>query len=229
MRIMRCLPTRVPHRSIWPRPGQEPPTARFESPGIALPTGAYITRALIEAGYGDTFEFGPAISTVRESALAQEDASCPALAARAVAVHDPDEAMTKAALDRLHEMRLQQDGPACGSAPACGRAPTGSSDTALGRRRRWRASRSSLLSARRRSVRSAPRRVAGYRPTALRCATCLTTNGLCSGVASRRLMLQYELSADREPCGGFTTRHTAPQEEARQWIDTASDLAMRSI
>jgi hypothetical protein len=75
-----------------------------------VPTTAYITWALIEAGYADTPEVGRAISTLREFALAQEDAYSLALVGNALAAYDPDDTMTQAALDRLYEMRLQDDG-----------------------------------------------------------------------------------------------------------------------
>jgi hypothetical protein len=81
----------------------------------AAPTSAYIAWALIEAGYEDTPEVGRAIGYIRESALQQEDAYSLALIANALAAYDPDDSITKAALDRLYEMRVE-DGDAGQSA-----------------------------------------------------------------------------------------------------------------
>jgi hypothetical protein len=86
-----------------------------------VPTTAYITWALIEAGYADTPEVARAISSLRESVPSPsqgegqgqgegEDAYSLALVANALAAYDPDDAMTNAALDRLYEMRLQENG-----------------------------------------------------------------------------------------------------------------------
>jgi len=74
-----------------------------------VPTTAYIAWALIEAGYEDTPQVGQAISTVREFALQQEDAYGLALVANALAAYDPDHSMTRAVLDRLYEMRVEED------------------------------------------------------------------------------------------------------------------------
>jgi hypothetical protein len=84
-----------------------------------VPTTAYITWALIEAGYQDTPEVGRAISNLRESLPSPapgegqgegEDAYSLALVANALAAYDPNDAATQAALDRLYEMRLESDG-----------------------------------------------------------------------------------------------------------------------
>ena len=72
------------------------------------PTTAYIVWALIEAGYEDSAEVGRAVSYLREFALQQEDAYGLALVANALAAYDPNHAMTKAAADRLYEMRVQE-------------------------------------------------------------------------------------------------------------------------
>ena len=72
------------------------------------PTTAYIVWSLIEAGFEDSAELGRAISYLRESALQQQDAYSMALVANALAAHDPNHAMTKAAIDRLYEMRVQE-------------------------------------------------------------------------------------------------------------------------
>jgi uncharacterized protein YfaS (alpha-2-macroglobulin family) len=74
-----------------------------------VPTTAYIAWALIEAGYEDTPQVAQAISTIRESALQQEDAYGLALAANALAAYDYEGSMTKAVLDRLYEMRVQEE------------------------------------------------------------------------------------------------------------------------
>ncbi len=91
-----------------------------------VPTTAYITWALIEAGYGETPEVARAISTLRELGLDETDAASAAalpslslpmkdayslaLVANALAAYDPDDAMTQAVLDRLYEMRVTEDG-----------------------------------------------------------------------------------------------------------------------
>jgi hypothetical protein len=74
-----------------------------------VPTTAYIAWALIEAGYEDTPQVGQAIATVREFALQQEDAYGLALVANALAAYDPDHSMTRAVLDQLYEMRVEED------------------------------------------------------------------------------------------------------------------------
>ena len=84
-----------------------------------VPATAYIAWALIEAGYADTPEVGLAISTVREFALSPspsqgegggegEDAYSLALVANALAAYDADDSMTRAAVDRLYEMRVEE-------------------------------------------------------------------------------------------------------------------------
>jgi len=75
-----------------------------------VPTTAYITWALIEAGYADTPEVGRAIGMLREFALQQEDAYSLSLVANALAAYDPDDSMTRSALDRLYEMRQEGEG-----------------------------------------------------------------------------------------------------------------------
>jgi hypothetical protein len=74
-----------------------------------VPTTAYIAWALIQAGYEDTPEVGRAITYLREFALqgAQDDAYGLALVANALAAYDPDHGMTRAVLDRLYEMRVE--------------------------------------------------------------------------------------------------------------------------
>ena len=84
-----------------------------------VPTTAYITWALIKAGYEDTPEVARAISMLRESVASPaagegqgegEDAYSLALVANALAAYDPNDSMARAALDRLYEMRLEEDG-----------------------------------------------------------------------------------------------------------------------
>jgi uncharacterized protein YfaS (alpha-2-macroglobulin family) len=70
-------------------------------------TTAYIAWALIEAGYEDTAGVGQAVAYVRERALQEEDAYGLALAANALAAYDPDGSETRAVLDRLYEMRVE--------------------------------------------------------------------------------------------------------------------------
>ncbi len=86
-----------------------------------VPTTAYIAWALIEAGYEDTPQVGQAIASIREFALTPspsqgegrgegEDAYSLALVANALTAYDPDHSMTRAVLDRLYEMRVEEDG-----------------------------------------------------------------------------------------------------------------------
>jgi hypothetical protein len=83
-----------------------------------VPATAYITWSLIDAGYADTPEVGRAIAYIREFALSPspsqgegqgegEDAYSLALVANALAAYDPDDSMTRAAVDRLYEMRVE--------------------------------------------------------------------------------------------------------------------------
>jgi len=72
------------------------------------PTTAYIAWALIEAGFEDTPQVAGAISYLREFGLQQEDAYGLALIANALAVYDPDHAMTRAVVDRLYGMRVEE-------------------------------------------------------------------------------------------------------------------------
>jgi hypothetical protein len=72
------------------------------------PTTAYIAWALIEAGYADTPEVGRAMSYIREFASQEEDAYGLALVANALAAYDPRDSMTRAVVDRLYEMRVEE-------------------------------------------------------------------------------------------------------------------------
>ncbi len=74
------------------------------------PTTAYITWALIQAGYEDTPEVGRAITHLREFGLREEDAYSLALVANALAAYDPGDSMTRAVVDRLYEMRVEENG-----------------------------------------------------------------------------------------------------------------------
>jgi hypothetical protein len=69
---------------------------------------SYVVWALAEAGYEDTSEVGQAISYIREFALQEEDPYSLALAANALAAYDPEGSMTRAVLDRLYGMRVQE-------------------------------------------------------------------------------------------------------------------------
>jgi hypothetical protein len=73
-----------------------------------VPTTAYIAWSLIEAGYADTPEVGRAIAYIREHASEVEDAYGLALVANALAAYDPDDSTTKAVIDRLYEMRVEE-------------------------------------------------------------------------------------------------------------------------
>jgi hypothetical protein len=71
---------------------------------------SYVAWALAEAGFEDTQETAKAISAIREFALQEEDPYDLALAANALAAYDPEGSMTAAVLDRLYEMRVQEEG-----------------------------------------------------------------------------------------------------------------------
>jgi hypothetical protein len=75
--------------------------------GVLGPT-AYATWALVQAGYADTPQVDKAISYLRETALQEEDAYSLSLAANALAAYDPEGEITRAVLDRLYEMRVQE-------------------------------------------------------------------------------------------------------------------------
>jgi hypothetical protein len=68
---------------------------------------AYVTWALIEAGYEDTQEVVQAIAYIREAALQEVDAYSLALAANALAAYDPQDPVTRAVIDSLHKVRIQ--------------------------------------------------------------------------------------------------------------------------
>jgi hypothetical protein len=68
---------------------------------------AYVTWALIEAGFEDTPEVSQAIAYIRDTALQEKDAYSLALAANALAAYDPKAPATRAVLDYLYEARIQ--------------------------------------------------------------------------------------------------------------------------
>ncbi len=71
---------------------------------------AYVTWALVEAGYEDTSQVSQAISYIREFALAEDDPYNLALAANALAAYDPGHGTTQAVINRLYEKRVQEGG-----------------------------------------------------------------------------------------------------------------------
>ncbi len=73
-------------------------------------TTAYIAWALIEAGYKDDSGVRRAIEYVREFARQEEDAYSLSLAANALSAYDPNDSTTKAVLQKLHDMRVEEDG-----------------------------------------------------------------------------------------------------------------------
>ncbi len=73
-----------------------------------LPTTAYITWALIEAGYQDTPEVNRAIAYIREFARQENDAYGLALLANALTAFDPNDGMTRTVLEKLYGMRIQE-------------------------------------------------------------------------------------------------------------------------
>lgn len=74
----------------------------------AVPTTAYITWSLIEAGYSETPQVDQAVSYLREFALQEEDAYSLALVGNALAAYDSEDSMTRAVVDRLYEMRVEE-------------------------------------------------------------------------------------------------------------------------
>ncbi len=75
------------------------------------PTTAYIAWSLIDAGYRNTPQVERAIATIREFGLqdAEREPYSLALVANALAAYDPDDSMTRAVVDQLYEMRVQDD------------------------------------------------------------------------------------------------------------------------
>ncbi len=76
--------------------------------GSELPTTAYITWSLIEAGYEDTPEVSRAIAYIREFARQEEDAYGLALVASALTAYDPSDSTTRAVLEKLYAMRIKE-------------------------------------------------------------------------------------------------------------------------
>lgn len=72
-----------------------------------LPTTAYITWALIQAGYKDTPEVERAIAFIREFAGQEEDAYGLALVANALAAYNPNDSATRAVLEKLVRLRIE--------------------------------------------------------------------------------------------------------------------------
>jgi hypothetical protein len=68
---------------------------------------AYVTWALIEAGFEDSQEVSQAIAYIRDAALKEKDAYSLALAANALAAYDPKDPATRAVMDYLYEARIQ--------------------------------------------------------------------------------------------------------------------------
>jgi len=63
---------------------------------------------LIEAGYEDTQEVQRALAYIREFAGQEEDAYSLALAASALSAADPDGSATRAILEKLHQLRIEE-------------------------------------------------------------------------------------------------------------------------
>jgi uncharacterized protein YfaS (alpha-2-macroglobulin family) len=74
-----------------------------------LPTTAYITWALIEAGYKNSSEVNRAIAYIREFARQEEDAYGLALIANALSAYDPNDSSTRAILEKLYNIRIEED------------------------------------------------------------------------------------------------------------------------
>ena len=73
-----------------------------------LPTTAYIAWALIEAGYQDSPEVGRAMAYIREFAGQEEDAYGLALIANAMAAYAPKDGSTRAVLEKLYKLRIEE-------------------------------------------------------------------------------------------------------------------------
>jgi hypothetical protein len=74
----------------------------------ALATTAYMAWALIEAGYGGEAEVQQAVSYLNEFVMQEKDPYVLALAANALAAHDPDADATRQLIYRLEEMKVVQ-------------------------------------------------------------------------------------------------------------------------
>lgn len=74
--------------------------------GSQLPTTAYISWALIEAGFGETAQIEQAITYLRQHAAEAEDPYWLALVANALVAYQPEHASTEAALNRLAAMAV---------------------------------------------------------------------------------------------------------------------------
>jgi hypothetical protein len=71
------------------------------------PTTAYIAWSLIDAGYKDTPQVEQAIAYVREFGRQEKGAYNLALVANALAAYDANDSATRAAVDQLYDMRVQ--------------------------------------------------------------------------------------------------------------------------
>jgi hypothetical protein len=71
------------------------------------PSTAFIAWALIEAGYRDTPEVERAMAYLRESAGQEEDAYGLALIANALTAYDAQDGSTRAVLEKLYNMRVE--------------------------------------------------------------------------------------------------------------------------
>jgi hypothetical protein len=72
----------------------------------AVPTTAYITWALVDAGYKNNNQVDLAITYLREFALQENDPYSLALVGNALAAYDPSHFITQSVADRLYEMRV---------------------------------------------------------------------------------------------------------------------------
>jgi uncharacterized protein YfaS (alpha-2-macroglobulin family) len=79
----------------------------YRAGGGTLGATAYVTWALIEAGYEDTQEVARAIAHIRDTAMMEKDAYSLALAANALAAYDAKDPATREVLDTLYEARIQ--------------------------------------------------------------------------------------------------------------------------
>jgi uncharacterized protein YfaS (alpha-2-macroglobulin family) len=91
---------------------QQSPDGAWRSRDLRSGTGnaattAFVTWALVEAGYADSPRVAQAIDYIRELALQEEDAYNLALVVNALAAHDPKEATTRSVVGHLYEMRVQ--------------------------------------------------------------------------------------------------------------------------
>ncbi len=79
----------------------------YRTGGGTLGATAFVTWALIEAGYEDTQEVARAIAYIRDMAMTEKDSYSLALAANALAAYDAKGTATREVLDTLYEARIQ--------------------------------------------------------------------------------------------------------------------------